>query len=456
MPLAKNQIIPLSITALSSDGSGVGRWDGMPVFVPFTAVGDEVDARIVKVCRTYAYGIIDTLRAPGHARIPAQCHIYGKCGGCCLRHIRYEAELCAKQGFVADAMRRIGGVNAPVLPTLASPQQERYRNKVQYPLCRDENGAVCAGFYASRSHRIIPCEDCLLQPALLNEIARTACRLLTQLGVSVYDEATHRGFARHIYLRHSVKTDDVLFCLVANGRKFPQAQTFCRELKARHPQVCGVVLNVNTRDTNVVLGGECITLAGEGTLSDEMAGVPVRLSPLSFYQVNTRGANALYAKTLELAGLTGRETLLDLYCGTGTIGLSMAHRCARLIGVEIVPEAVVDAQRNAARMGVQHAEFLCADAQKAAALLEKQGLRPDVVVLDPPRKGCGDETLAHVCAMQPQRIVMVSCNPATAARDTAYLAAHGYTPVCVQPVDMFPRTKHVETIVLLEKADKSH
>ena len=457
MPLAKNQIIPLSITALSSDGSGVGRWDGMPVFVPFTAVGDEVDARIVKVCRTYAYGIIDTLRTPGPARIPAQCHIYGKCGGCCLRHIRYEAELCAKQGFVADAMRRIGGVSAPVLPTLASPQQERYRNKVQYPLCRDENGAVCAGFYASRSHRIIPCEDCLLQPALLNEIARTACRLLTQLGVSVYDEATHRGFARHIYLRHSVKTDDVLFCLVANGRKFPQAQTFCRELKARHPQVCGVVLNVNTRDTNVVLGGECITLAGEGTLSDEMAGVPVRLSPLSFYQVNTRGANALYAKALELAGLTGRETLLDLYCGTGTIGLSMAHRCARLIGVEIVPEAVVDAQRNAARMGVQHTEFLCADAQKAAALLEKQGLRPDVVVLDPPRKGCGDETLAHVCAMQPQRIVMVSCNPATAARDTAYLAAHGYTPVCVQPVDMFPRTKHVETVVLLSKLNaKQH
>ena len=451
MPLKKNQIIPLEITALSSDGNGVGRWEGQAVFVPFTAVGDQADVRIVKVCKTYSFGIIQALHTPGPSRVLAGCEIYQKCGGCCLRHISYEAELDAKRGFVADAMRRLGGLRAEVLPTLASPQPERYRNKVQYPLYQDENGEVHAGFFASRSHRVIPCQDCLLQPELLNQIARDACALLTRYHIPVYSEEQHRGFARHIYLRHAVTTGEVLFCLVANGRTMPHQQDFCRELCARHPQIRSIVLNVNTQKTNVILGRECIPWIGPGVLADEMAGVPVELSPLSFYQVNTLGAGLLYRQAREFAGLTGSETLLDLYCGAGTIGLSMADACARLIGVEIVPEAIADAQRNARRMGVHHAEFYCADAQKAARMLREQGLAPDVVILDPPRKGCTEETLAHVCAMGPRRIVMVSCNPATAARDAAWLSCQGYTVQKIQPVDMFPRTKHVECVLLLER-----
>lgn len=444
MPLVKNQIIPLTIDALSSDGNGVGRFEGQAVFVPFTAVGDVLSVKVVKVCKSYAFGIVETIQTPGAGRILADCPIFGRCGGCCFRHLSYPAELAAKQSFVADAMRRIGGLDTPVRDILPSPQAERYRNKVQYPLLRAADGSVQAGFYASRSHRPLPCGDCLLQPELLNRIAATLCALLTQYHISVYDEQAHRGMARHIYLRHAVTTGRVLVCLVCNGHRLPHAQDICAALVRAHPEVESVVLNVNTQKTNVITGKECITLYGPGVLHDVLCGVPVALGPLSFYQVNTEGANRLYGVAADFAAPGPDDTLLDLYCGAGTIGLSMANRCGRLIGVEIVPEAVESARRNAAVMGVEHAEFFCADAGTAAQKLAADGLLPDIVILDPPRKGCDESTLEAVLSMAPRCIVMVSCNPATAARDLAYLSRRGYTVQFIQPVDMFPRTKHVE------------
>lgn len=446
MALLKNQIIPLDIESLSSDGNGVGRAQGMAVFVPFTAVGDQLHVRIVQVRKNYAYGIIHTLDAPGPGRQTPACPIFTKCGGCCFSHLTYEAELAAKEQFVADAFRRLGGLDAPVLPILPSPAAQRYRNKVQYPLVQDAAGHVRAGFYAPRSHRVIPCEDCALQPQLLNRIAATACRALEDLRVPVYDEAAHQGFARHLYLRHAVTSGRVLVCLVANGRTFPGAAEFCRRLTDAHREISGIVLNVNTRQTNVITGEENITLWGEGTLRDSLAGVPVALNPLSFYQVNTAGAEQLYAVARQFAALSGSETLLDLYCGAGTIGLSMAGACKRLIGVEVVPQAVEDARANAARMGVHHGEFLCMDAGQAAAELAERGLAPDVVIVDPPRKGCGPAALDPILRMAPRRIVMISCNAATAARDAAWLAGQ-YTVDAVQPVDLFPRTRHVECAV---------
>ena len=451
MSVKKNQIIPLQITSLSSDGNGVGRYNGMAIFVPFTAVGDEADVRVVKVCKHHAFGIIETLHQPGADREKPVCPIFSKCGGCQFQHLTYHAELDAKEQFVRDAMLRIGDIDHPVSPILPSPLSARYRNKVQYPLTRDESGAVIAGFYAGRSHRVIPCTDCILQPRLLNEIARTLCALLTQYHISVYREETHTGLVRHLYLRHAITTNQVLVCLVCNGSQLPHSEEICRDLTARHPEVCSIVLNVNRQQTNVITGLQCISLFGNGLLADEMAGVPVELGPLSFYQVNTRGANQLYSVVQTFAELTGKELLLDLYCGAGTIGLSMAAQCQKLIGVEIIPQAVESARQNAERMGVRHAEFFCADAGQAAQRLAAQSLHPDVIVLDPPRKGCDSATLQAVLQMNPPKIVMVSCNVSTAARDVRFLCENGYQVQAIQPVDMFPRTKHVETVVLLSR-----
>ncbi len=451
--LQKNSAVQLSIESLASDGAGVAHAGGMAVFVPFAAPGDVVDAKIVKVCKTHAFAIVQNVVTPGPGRIASECPVFGKCGGCALAHLTYEEELAQKQRFVADATHRIGKLSCEVLPILPSPSAQGYRNKAQYPLCRDSEGHIRAGFYAPRSHRVVPCESCGLQPPVFSAVLHTACRLLEQMGASIYDEASHKGLVRHIYLRHAVRTNKVMVCLVCTRAQLAFEQAFCAALTAAHPEICSIILNVNPAATNVILGRQCRTLWGESTLADTLCGVPVQLSPLSFYQVNTLGAERLYGEVARMAQLVSGNTLLDLYCGAGTIGLSMAAACGQLVGVEIVPEAVENARANAARMGAQNARFLCADAASAAQQLLAEGLRPDVVVLDPPRKGCDEATLSAVATMAPQRVVMVSCNAATAARDAAWLAAHGYAPQAVRPVDMFPRTRHVETVVLLSKGE---
>ena len=455
MPLQKNQILTLRIERLSSDGSGVAHSaDGEAVFVPGTAPGDEARVRIVKDCGRYAFGILDELLTPSPDRVPVDCPVAGPCGGCSLRHLDYAAELRAKQESVLDAFRRIGGLEVPVLDILPSPEVDRYRNKVQFPVGVDKNGAPCIGFYAGRTHRIVPCPDCKLQPGVLNEIGNALCAFFAQQGIRPYDEQSGKGLVRHIFLRRGAHSGQIMVCLVCTRAKLPHAEQLCTALREQFPAISTILLNVNAKNTNVILGSENHILYGPGYIEDTLCGVPVRLGPLSFYQVNTLAAERLYGVAAQYAQLTPDDTLLDLYCGMGTIGLSMADQCRGLIGVEIVPEAIESAKANAARMGESVAaksRFFCADAGQAATQLAAEGLHPDIVMLDPPRKGCDEATLSAVVRMAPRRVVYVSCNPATAARDAAWLEQNGYHAEKVQPVDLFPRTKHVEAVLLLTK-----
>lgn len=461
MPLQKNQILTLRIERLSSDGSGVAHSpDGETVFVPGAAPGDEADVRIVKDCKRYAFGILDHLRTPSPDRIPVDCAVAGPCGGCSLRHLDYTAELRAKQENVTDAFRRIGGLDVPVLDICPSPEVDRYRNKVQFPVGLDKNGNPCIGFYAGRTHRIVPCPDCKLQPGVLNDIGNALCRFFAENGIQPYNEETGRGLVRHIFLRRGAHSGQIMVCLVCTRPNLPHADALCTRLREQFADIATILLNVNSKNTNVILGTETHTLYGPGYIEDTLCGVPVQLGPLSFYQVNTLAAERLYGIAAQYAQLTPDDLLLDLYCGMGTIGLSMVDHCRELVGVEIVPEAIESAKSNAARMGDAVAAkscFFCADAGQAATRLAAEGLHPDVVMLDPPRKGCDEATLSAVVRMAPRRVVYVSCNPATAARDAAWLEQNGYHAEKVQPVDLFPRTKHVETVCLLSKLNaKQH
>ena len=457
MPLQKNQILTLRIERLSSDGSGVAHSaDGEAVFVPGTAPGDEARVRIVKDCGRYAFGILDELLTPSPDRIPVDCPVAGPCGGCSLRHLDYAAELRAKQESVLDAFRRIGGLEVPVLDILPSPEVDRYRNKVQFPVGVDKNGVPCIGFFAGRTHRIVPCPDCKLQPGVLNEIGNALCAFFARQGIRPYDEQSGKGLVRHIFLRRGAHSGQIMVCLVCTRAKLPYAEQLCTALREQFPAISTILLNVNTKNTNVILGSENHILYGPGYIEDTLCGVPVRLGPLSFYQVNTLAAERLYGVAAQYAQLTPDDALLDLYCGMGTIGLSMADQCRELIGVEIVPEAIESAKANAARMGeavAAKSRFFCADAGQAATQLAAEGLHPDIVMLDPPRKGCDEATLSAVVRMAPRRVVYVSCNPATAARDAAWLEQNGYHAEKVQPVDLFPRTKHVECVIALSKGE---
>ncbi len=451
MQLEKNSIIELKINSLSNDGNGIGRHEGMAIFVAFSAPGDELKVKIVKVLKNHAFGIIDSIIKPSPLRQKPHCEIFGKCGGCDFGHITYEAELFEKQNFVKDALNRLGGFNIEPLPILPSPKPLRYRNKVQYPLCEDkESGQVFTGFYAARSHRVIPCKDCTLQPEIMNKISNYVCNLLNEYKISVYNQATQKGLVRHLYLRHSELNDNILLCFVLNGKTLPHANEICEKLHEKFEQICSIVININTENTNVILGKKCNTLTGTGLLNDELCAVPVALNPLSFYQVNTKGAEQLYKSVIEFSNVKKDDILLDLYCGAGTIGLAVqkATPCKKLIGVEIIPQAIENAKQNAIACNVHNAEFICADAALAAQKLCDEGCAPNVIILDPPRKGCDEKTLNAVLTMKPEKIVMVSCNAASAARDAKFLAQNGYELKALQPVDLFPRTKHVECICL--------
>ena len=369
MPLQKNQLLTLRIERLSSDGSGVAHSpEGEAVFIPGTAPGDEAQVRIVKDCGRYAFGILDKLLTPSPDRIPVDCAVAGPCGGCSLRHMDYAAELRSKQESVADAFRRIGGLDVPVLDALPSPEVDRYRNKVQFPVGRDKNGAPCIGFYAGRTHRIVPCPDCKLQPGVLNDIGNALCSFFAAHGIQPYDEESGKGLVRHIFLRRGTHSGQIMVCLVCTRPKFPHSEKLVAALREQFSDIASVLINVNAKKTNVILGEETVSLYGPGYIEDTLCGVPVRLGPLSFYQVNTLAAERLYSIAAEYAQLEPSDVLLDLYCGMGTIGLSMADRCRELIGVEIVPEAIDSAKANAARMGdavAAKSRFFCADAGQA-------------------------------------------------------------------------------------------
>lgn len=453
--LKKNDIIRLTITSATAEGSGVGRTDeGMAVFVQLSAVGDTLDVRILKTKKTYAFGRIEAVITPSAARKEPDCDCFSQCGGCVWRHIRYEEECAVKERKVRDAVERIGGIQTVFRPILACENVTRYRNKAQYPVGQAPDGSLRIGFYALHSHRIVDCGDCVLQPEVFTEAVAVTRQFMERSGNTVYDERTGKGRLRHIYLRRGEISGELMVCYVVNGNGLKQEDVLLQMLRERLPELKTVIFNSNRENTNVVLGKKNRVAYGSGCITDALCGMTFKISPFSFWQVNRSQAERLYAKAREYAALGGDEVLLDLYCGTGTIGLTMARNCRQLIGVELIEDAVRDAQENAAQNGIENARFLCADAPQAAAQLREEGLRPDVVILDPPRKGCGEDLVRTVAQMAPQRVVYVSCDPATLARDLQYFASNGYRTQEITPCDMFPGTAHVESAALLYKSAK--
>lgn len=452
--LKKNSIINLEITGMTSEGNGVGRHEGMAVFVPFTAVGDIIECKIVKVNKTLAYGIIDKIIALSQDRIESDCEVYKKCGGCTFRHISYESELKTKQNFVEDAFRRIGKLDVAFEEIQGCNEQDYYRNKAQYPVAEDENGKAVCGFYSKRSHRVVSFTECRLQASVFSDITNAVLDYVNKNNIKAYNEETGEGILRHIYIRRGYHSGEIMVCLVVNKPVTDKLKLLAEKLIADFPKIKSIVQNINSRNTNVILGDKNTTIAGSDTIKDTLCGNVFELSPLSFYQVNTAQAEKLYACAKEYAHLTGTETLIDMYCGAGTIGLSMADSVKKIIGCEIIPDAIENAKKSAVRNSINNAEFICGDAGKTAEYLLKSNIRPDVVVIDPPRKGCDELTLSSIVKMSPSKIVMVSCNPATAARDAAYLNDNGYVPVKARAFDLFPRTGHVETVVLMSRVEK--
>ncbi|MBQ8514153.1 MAG: 23S rRNA (uracil(1939)-C(5))-methyltransferase RlmD [Ruminococcus sp.] len=449
--MQKNEIYTVTIEDLTAEGSGVCRVDGMTVFVPETAVGDVLEMKIVKVLKRYSFGIPVKILTPSPDRMEPDCKHHCPCGGCTFRHIRYENELELKAKIVQDAFQRLGKLSPEFLPILGCDTRIRYRNKAQYPVAADKDGKLICGFYAKRSHRIVPVEDCLLQPERFGRVVKAILRYAEEKKISAYDEVNNTGILRHIYLREGHYSGELMVCLVVRKSVERELKGLIPRLTEEFPQIKSIVMNVNPEKTNVILGRRTVTLYGSDTITDTMCGNEVSISPLSFYQVNTPQAERLYGVAKEFAALTGTERLLDLYCGAGTIGLSMADAAGSVLGVEVIPEAVENARENASRNGIRNAQFLCGDAGEIAARLAAEQMLPDVIVADPPRKGCDAQTIDAICRMNPERVVMVSCNPATAARDCALLCQRQYQIVKVQPVDLFPGTGHVECVVLLSR-----
>ena len=446
--LEKGSVYTAVIDGYSSEGLGIARVNGAVVFVPHAVRGEEIDLRITKVMKTSCAGEIVKIHNPSPERMEPECPYAGKCGGCAYRHLTYPEELWAKRQRVQDALTRIGGLELTVEEILGAKNPEHYRNKSQYPVGAD--GSI--GFFQARTHKVVPIRRCLIQTEAADRTAQAVGEWMRRYKISAYDETTGKGLVRHVCVRVNRKGES-LCCVVVNGNKVPREPELAAYVTAAVPHTVGVLLNSNTRRGNVVLGDKYRTLFGRNYLMDTLCGLEFKLSMPSFYQVNRDQAEVLYGKALEFAGLTGNETVLDLYCGIGTITLCLAKAAKRVIGAEIVPPAIRDAKENALRNHVENAEFFCGDAADIAAKLESDGLRPDVVTVDPPRKGLAPEVIASVAAMGPEKVVYVSCDPATLGRDVKIFREFGYEAKRAAAVDMFPGTAHVETVVLLSKGE---
>ena len=444
MELAKNQEHTVTIEGYGEGGMGVARIDGRVVFVHGALRGEKCRVLILKTLKSVAFAKVLEVIEPSSERITPDCPYFPRCGGCTYRHIRYEEELRLKKQRVQDNLSRIGGSDVTVEEILGARDTLRYRNKAQYPVSKD--GAV--GFYRARTHEVIECEHCLLVKPEADAAAEALREYMQSCRVAGYDEKTGRGLVRHLYVRSNAAGES-LVCVLVNGDKLPKEDRLVTLLRDACPKCTGIVLGTNTKKGNVILGDRYRTLWGSDRLEDTLCGKTFRLSVPSFYQVNRIQAERLYAKAIEFAGLTGQETVLDLYCGAGTITLALSDHAKKVLGAEIVPEAIDDARENAARNGVKNAEFFCGDASDVAKKLARENLRPDVITVDPPRKGLAADVVESIAEMQPQRVVYVSCDSATMARDVKRLADLGYTAQRACAVDMFPRADHVETVVLL-------
>lgn len=450
MDIKKNDDIKLNIEAMTSEGSAIGHYKGIAVFVRGAVPGDVIIAHIIKVAKNYAIGTVKEIITCSPSRITSDCSVSKKCGGCSFRNMTYEEELKYKKSRVQDAVTRIGHLDITVDDVIGANKIDRYRNKAQYPVIIND-GELYAGFYAYKSHRIIPCNNCLLQPKEFEDCLNAFSKWVEQSAVTSYDESTGKGLLRHIYLRKAFATDEIMACAVINGTNIPN-EALLINLLCRIKGMKSICLNINREKGNVVLGKDTRVLWGSETITDVLLGKRFIISPNSFYQVNHNQCEALYSKAQEYAGLTGNETVVDLYCGAGTIGLTMANKAKRIFGVEIVPQAIENAKENAKINGIDNAEFFCGDAYDAVLELESRGINPDVVILDPPRKGCQSELFDVIQRMNPKKIVYVSCDSATLARDLEILKNKGYQTQRITPVDMFPRTPHVEAVAMIIKA----
>ncbi|WP_020619043.1 23S rRNA (uracil(1939)-C(5))-methyltransferase RlmD [Paenibacillus daejeonensis] len=478
IPVSKNEIVTAEIVGLTHEGEGVGRVNGFTLFVRGALPGERVQAKVLKVKKQYGYAKMLEILEASPDRVSPPCEIFNQCGGCQLQHMSYEAQLRWKRQHVVDNLQRIGKLQIAggeeqsgviVHDTLGMHDPWRYRNKAQVPVgmsgsswgqthpkgARKEErgtadvGELIAGFYAQGSHRIIDMESCLIQDERNDEVVRLVKQIGRRLGITAYDEQSGRGLLRHVVARTGYISGEMMIVLVTNGQRIPQVEQWIESIRAELPAVTSIVQNVNKKNTNVIFGDETRVLWGNEVIYDELDGIRFAISARSFYQVNPQQTVALYRKAVEYAGLTGNENVIDAYCGIGTISLFLARQAGHVYGVEIVPEAIEDAKQNAELNQIDNTTFEAGPAEVVIPRWKQEGNKPDVIVVDPPRKGCDSELLETILAMQPERVVYVSCNPSTLARDLRVLEDGGYRTVEVQPVDMFPWTVHVESVALL-------
>ena len=448
IPVHSGQVYEICIERLGTSGEGVGRYENFTVFIPQALPNERVLTVIEEVKKTYARGRIQKILQESPARVTPLCEIYDECGGCQLQHLSYEEQLHAKRAQVVDALTHIGKLpQILVNETLRADAPWNYRNKMQFPIGLHK-GRLVVGCFAQGSHRIINTENCHIQRSANNELANTVREVAEKLHIPVYNEDTHKGILRHIVGRVG-RGNELMAVIVTATKQLPHAKDFVRLLRERLPHLVSVHQNIQTYRNNVIMGRDTELLWGRPTILDTLGRLNFHISPRSFFQVNTRQAERLYEQTLAYADLHGTETVIDAYCGTGTITLFLAQKARKVYGIEIVQPAILDARKNARDNHVKNAEFIVGDATAVMPALYKQGIRPDVVVVDPPRAGCTEIVLRTFANMKPQRIVYVSCNPATLARDLAILKDLGYITQEVQPVDLFPQTSHVENVALL-------
>lgn len=449
--VAKNNVYKVDITGMTHEGQGVGRIEGFTVFVDDALEGEQVEVKIIKLNKNYAVGKLLRIIKPSPNRKKPFCPAYSRCGGCSFQHLDYKAQLEYKTKLVRESLKRIGGLEGvTVHETIGMRSPINYRNKAQYPVATVDGKAV-TGFYARRSHDVIYSDECGIQDTASNRIRKLVMRFIDEKGIPVYDETTGKGLLRHVMTRAGFRTGEIMVVLVLNGSELPQGEELVIKMVAEVPGIKSIFLNVNTEKTNIILGPRNINIYGSDRIFDYIGRYKFHISPMSFFQVNPVQTEVLYAKALEYAGLKGNETVFDLYCGAGTISLFLSEKAGKVYGVEVVEDAIEDARRNAELNAVTNVEFIAGEAEKVVPGLYARGIKADVVVVDPPRKGCEESLLRTLVEMEPSRIVYVSCNPATLARDLKYLDEHGYKAVEAQPVDMFPWTTHVEAIILLQR-----
>ncbi len=467
----KNDMVNVEIVDIGTDGEGIGKVDGYTLFIKDTVIGDVVEAKIMKAKKNYGYARMMKIITPSKYRVEPVCPVARQCGGCQIQVMAYESQLAYKNQKVKNNLMRLGEVPEELLDEIMEPicgmqikEREmgpfRYRNKAQFPIGTDKEGKIITGFYAGRTHQIIPCEDCALGVAINKDILKIIIDFMNEYKIKAYDEEKHTGLVRHVLIRYGFTTDEIMVCLVINGKNLPYGEVLAERL-AKIPGMTSITFSINKEKTNVIMGYEIKSLWGQDYITDYIGNVKYQISPLSFYQVNPVQTEKLYGTALEYAGLSGNETVWDVYCGIGTISLFLAQKAKKVYGVEIIPQAIEDAKHNAKINGFTNAEFYVGEAEKVLPEYYKnyekehpgEYARADVIVVDPPRKGCEESVLETMVNMQPKRIVYVSCDSATLARDVKYLRGNGYELTKVKAVDMFPHTGHVEVVTCLQRVN---